>query len=324
MASIYKKMNDEPFEQTNLPLKMKQLLKQSLSVDLPMARLEKISNYDLSVKFLLELKDGSKVETVLMPEKNRITICISSQVGCAQGCIFCYTGKMGLIRNLTSEEIVSQVVYANKWISKNPQWLASLNLGNNQRITNVVFMGMGEPCDNVDNVLSAIEILTDPWGLELAPRKVTVSTAGHLDGLKGMYAKNSKICYAFSMHSTKQSERSKLMPINRKYPLEEVLSYLANVSQNDGKSFLIQYTVINKINDSLEDAKFLADLLEGVNCKVNLIPLNPIDPTRLSSPVPERLLAFRDSIHNRGIRVMIRYSKGQDIDAACGQLVSQN
>ena len=321
MGAIYKKSLEDPIAATSLPIKMKEKLGRDYDLGLPKSSVERISSYDASVKFGLRLDDGFEIETVIMPEKSRITICLSTQVGCQQGCIFCHTGKMGLKRNLDVSEIVGQVVFANRWIESNPSWLESLNLPAHQRVSNVVFMGMGEPCDNVDNVCSAIDLLQDPWGLAIGTSKITVSTAGHLDGLKSIMKQSPKVNFALSLHSTNPKERSKLMPINKRFPIETVLSYLREQSEKTKKSFLIQYTVIDKVNDNIEAAKKLAAMLKGINCKVNLIPLNPIDPSRLNSPTPQRLTSFRDALHDLGVRVMIRYSKGQDIDAACGQLV---
>jgi 23S rRNA (adenine2503-C2)-methyltransferase len=321
MGALYKTLEPSSIFCTNLPNRIKKKISADYTMVIPELSVQQISTYDSSVKFGLQLSDGFEVETVLMPEKSRITICLSTQVGCQQGCVFCHTGKMGLKRNLEIHEIVGQVVFANRWINENPEWLSKLGLPTNQKVSNVVFMGMGEPCDNVRNVSGAIDLLQDPWGLAIGISKITVSTAGHLDGLKELMKNCPKVNFALSLHSTNSSERSKLMPINRRYPIEDVLSYLRKISFESKKSFLIQYTVIDKVNDDPKAAESLAKMLSDISCKVNLIPLNPIDPSRLNSPSPKRLIEFRDVLHNLGVRVMIRYSKGQDIDAACGQLV---
>jgi 23S rRNA (adenine2503-C2)-methyltransferase len=323
MAAAYKDNHREPWKTEGLPHKLKDwFVENSSSVKLEISSLHE-SGYDGSLKFIFKLFDGFEIESVLMPEKNRITICLSTQVGCAQGCVFCYTGKMGLKRNLTASEIIAQVIEANQWITMNPGWLEKLNLPKGQRITNVVFMGMGEPLDNIDQVAVAVNVFSDPWAFNLAERKITISTAGHLDGLKMAMAVLPNISYALSLHATSDSERSKLMPINRRYPLKDVLDFLRIASKGYNKDFLIQYTVIDQVNDSPEHAERLYNLLTGINVKVNLIPLNPIDPSRLNSPDPARLEAFRDLLFSLGLRVMVRYSKGQDINAACGQLVTK-
>ena len=323
MAAAYKDNHREPWKTEGLPLKLKGwFVENSRSLKLEISSLHE-SGYDASLKFIFKLFDGFEIESVLMPEKNRITICLSTQVGCAQGCVFCYTGKMGLKRNLTASEIIAQVVEANQWITMNPSWLEKVNLPKGQKITNVVFMGMGEPLDNIDHVAVAVKVFSDPWAFNLAERKITISTAGHLDGLKMAMSILPHVSYALSLHATSDSERSKLMPINRRYPLRDVLDFLRTASKGYDKDFLIQYTVIDQVNDSPEHAERLFNLLRGINVKVNLIPLNPIDPSRLNSPDPVRLEAFRDLLFSLGLRVMVRYSKGQDINAACGQLVTK-
>lgn len=278
------------------------------------------SKYDASVKFLLRLEDGQLVESVLMPEKSRMTLCISSQVGCRQACSFCHTGRMGLSRNLEAGEIVGQVIAANQWLSSHTSWLESVKLPTNQQVSNVVFMGMGEPLDNVPGVSTALKIMLSPQGLSLAPRRVTVSTAGHLDGLKELLAENLGVGIALSLHIPDSRERSRIMPINRKYPLSEVLQYLRTAPAGKNRHFLIQYTMIAGINDSLEHAQKLANLLTGINVKVNLIPLNSFDATSFGPPEPDDLHSFQGHLLKSGIRCMIRFSKGQDIEAACGQL----
>ena len=322
MAGAYKKLSPCPWAEASPP----RLLKNWLDAHAEVLKVElskiQVSMYDSSVKFLFKLSDGYEVEAVLMPESSRITICLSSQVGCAQGCVFCFTGKMGLKRNLLASEILIQVIEANRWIDKNPNWLKTVKLPSFQKVSNVVFMGMGEPLDNLNEVSKAVSIMTDPWGLNLAARKITISTAGHLDGLKAALVSMPEISYALSVHATSETERSKLMPINRRFPIGDILDFLREKSKSYDKDFLIQYTVIHNVNDSIEDALLLAEMLEGINVKVNLIPLNPIEPSRLNSPDPKRLEAFRDLLYEKGMRVMVRYSKGQDIMAACGQLVT--
>ena len=269
------------------------------------------------------MSDEALVETVLMPEKGRITVCISSQVGCAQACSFCYTGRMGLKRNLEAGEIVGQVVMVNRWIKENPGWLEKLGYPPGMMSTNIVFMGMGEPLDNVVNVSKALDIMNDPFGLNLSLRRISVSTAGHLDGIKEILKLQPKVTLALSVHASSERERSQLMPINRRWPIASVLDFLKNEYEGTKKSILIQYTVISGVNDSLEHAKALAEMLQDLPIKLNLIPLNDVEPSRFRSPDSKTLESFRDFMYNAGFRVMVRYSKGQDIGAACGQLVVQ-
>jgi 23S rRNA (adenine2503-C2)-methyltransferase len=316
----YKGLSETPWAEPSLPRTLAAELAETYEAEGPRLVEAERSGYDRSVKFLVELKDGLKVETVLMPEKQRITLCLSSQVGCAQGCVFCHTGRMGLVRNLTAGEIVGQVVAANRWILANPEWLAETRLPATQRISNLVFMGMGEPLDNVDGVIEALHILTDPLGLALGLARISVSTAGHLDGLEALFAAIPKVRVALSVHCTDDSKRSRIMPINRRWPLAQVIERLKTLTR-DGAPVMLQYTMIDGVNDSLEEAHRLAALADGLNAKVNLIPLNNVSASRLRAPTPEKIQAFRDVLHQAGLRVMVRYSKGQDIAAACGQLI---
>jgi 23S rRNA (adenine2503-C2)-methyltransferase len=317
----YKDLHDEPWSVPSLPRKLVDdcLAKMSTAgVSFGEAR---ASKYDSSVKFRVDLEDGSQVEAVLMPEKQRITLCLSSQVGCAQGCVFCHTGRMGLKRQLTVAEIVGQVVTANRWLKDHPQWLEEVRLPRNGRITNIVFMGMGEPLDNVDAVIQALQILTDPYGLALGIGRISVSTAGHLDGIERLLDAVPNVRLALSVHSTDDGKRSKIMPINRRWSLATVIGRLKERLGENGSPVMLQYTMIKGVNDSLEEADHLSDLVVGLNAKINLIPLNEVSSSRLSAPDAETIQAFRDVLHRRGIRVMVRYSKGQDIGAACGQLI---
>ena len=182
-------------------------------------------------------------------------------------------------------------------------------------------MGMGEPLDNLTEVSTALNIMLDPHGLALAPKKITVSTAGHLDGLKELVAKNFGVGLAFSLHETDLKRRTWLMPINRRYPLDQVLEFFKTYTQDRKKHVLIQYTVIDQVNDSEEHALRLVSTLEGIRVKINLIPLNPVEANQFEPPDPARLQRFQSILIQNGIRSMIRFSKGQDIDAACGQLV---
>lgn len=321
MRSLYKKYDLSPWETSkNLPRIFaergpSEFCEIKIAQD---AALE--SQYDGSVKFLWRLDDGSLIESVLMPEKSRITLCVSSQVGCAQACTFCHTGRMGLKRNLTAGEIVAQVYFANAWIRENTEWLVRNRLPTGYLTTNIVFMGMGEPLDNVANVIQSIRIVTDPLGLAIGMRHISVSTAGHLDGMRIILEKLPQVRLALSLHSPFEGERSKIMPINRKWPLREVLEALrfdANVQKN---GLLIQYTLIRGVNDSVEHAKALQEILQGIPTKINLIPLNEIEPSRFQSPDPMNVQAFQDVLYKAGMRTMVRYSKGQDIAGACGQL----
>lgn len=321
--SAYKRLNPEPWTDAGFPHRLTAALAGTMSAAGPQAAAAHESGYDHSVKFVVTLEDGARVEAVLMPESARITLCLSSQVGCAQGCVFCHTGRMGLLRNLTPGEIVGQVVAADRWVAANQDWLERVRLPQGSRVTNLVFMGMGEPLDNVDAVADAVEILTDPYGLALGVRRVSVSTAGHLEGIERLAARIPNVRIALSVHSVDDTKRSKIMPINKRWPLATVIARLRELFGPSEHPVMFQYTMIKGVNDSLEEAARFADLVAGINAKINLIPLNPVGPSRLVAPPPETIQAFRDALHARGLRVMVRYSKGQDIAAACGQLVVQ-
>ncbi len=322
--AAYKDSNPAPWSREGLPKKYaKYCAEKFVGPNLRVVS-EHLSQYDHSVKFVIELSDLRQIEMVLMPESKRVTLCVSSQVGCAQACVFCHTGRMGLGRNLDASEIIGQVWLANKWISEHPQWLVETRLPPQQRITNIVFMGMGEPLDNVPAVAKSISIMTDPYGLNLAIRRISVSTAGHLDGLEELVKIHPAVRLAISVHSAIDAERSKIMPINRRWPLAQLIQKLRSLPTQQENGLLIQYTLISGVNDSLLHADKLVEILDGLNVKINIIPLNPVGPSRMKAPETQQLENFRDQIYKSGIRVMVRYSKGQDIAAACGQLVIQS
>jgi len=320
--NTYKSLRDDPWQEPSLPRTLARSLAAEFTASPPRLAEAHVSAYDGSVKFLVELVDGGRVEAVLMPESRRMTLCLSSQVGCAQGCVFCHTGRMGLTRDLTTGEIVGQLVAVERWVAEHPEWLAEVRLAAGMRITNVVFMGMGEPLDNVEAVAQALKIFTDPYGLALGLAHISVSTAGHLDGLERLLALVPKARIALSVHAADESQRSRIMPINRRWPLAMVVRRLAELTAGGrGSPVMFQYTMIKGVNDSLEAATRLADLAALLDAKINLIPLNEVSASRLTAPSPERIQEFRDVLHARGLRVMVRYSKGQDIAAACGQLI---
>lgn len=318
---IYRDLTFDFSKSSKLPAKANEVIFKDFYLNLPKIILASESKYDQSIKFVLEFSDAGQIEMVLMPEKNRITLCVSSQIGCRQKCTFCHTGRMGLKRNLTAAEIVVQPYLANRWIRENYSWLIKQKLGKISRVTNIVFMGMGEPMDNVDSLLKSIDILKDPFGPEIAPRKITVSTAGHLDGLNKFTKICSETAIAISLHGTNNSERSKVMPINKTWPLESIIKWIEDYNTHTKKSILLQYTLINSVNDTEEHALRLAELFRNLDVKINLIPFNQIDPSLFKSPAPERLENFKSILIKEGLLVLVRYSKGQDIGAACGQLV---
>ncbi|MBC7662103.1 MAG: 23S rRNA (adenine(2503)-C(2))-methyltransferase RlmN [Chitinophagaceae bacterium] len=325
--SLYKDYSLEPLNAPSLPREMVARFSEQFYLNTADIYQESVSRYDGTVKFLVRLADGALIEAVLMPERSRITLCVSSQVGCAQACSFCHTGRMGLKRQLTAGEIVAQLMLARRWIRAHPQWREERGFHEKITVNNIVFMGMGEPLDNVEALKRSLTILCETIGPNLSLRKISVSTAGHLDGIKNLLEAFPKVSLALSLHATQNRERSQLMPINRRWPIADVIAYLKEFyarANDDDRSVLIQYTVISGVNDAEEQAQGIVDLLVGLPVKINIIPLNVVGPSQFKGPEPEALERFRDYLHRSGFRVMVRYSKGQDIDAACGQLVVQH
>ncbi|CAL9775520.1 unnamed protein product [Musa acuminata subsp. burmannicoides] len=261
-------------------------------------------------KILFTLDDGSVIETVVIPcDRGRTTVCVSSQVGCAMNCQFCYTGRMGLRKHLSTAEIVEQAVFARR--------LFSSEFGS---ITNVVFMGMGEPLHNIDNVIKAAAIMVDEQGLQFSPRKVTVSTSGLVPPLK-RFLRESTCALAVSLNATTDEVRNWIMPINRKYNLSLLLETLREELLSKHKyKVLFEYVMLAGVNDSMEDAKRLIELVRGIPCKINLISFNPHCGTQFKPTPEEKMIEFRNVLAKAGVVVFLRLSRGDDQMAACGQL----
>jgi len=266
------------------------------------------TSQDGSKKFLYKLIDGKYVESVLIPEKNHYTLCISSQVGCAQGCRFCLTGRGGWVRNLTKGEIIAQVRdVANE-------------LDNSKRLTNIVMMGMGEPLANYSNVVGAVATITDSdAGLGFSSRRLTVSTSGIIPKLSQL-GRETTVNLAISLNATDNKTRDMLMPINRRYPLERLLDAWARYPLMPRRKITFEYIIIKGANDSEEDAKRLARLLKPIPAKINLIPFNTFEGSDFERPEEHVILTFREILNKNNYTAVIRHSKGQDISAACGQL----
>lgn len=258
-------------------------------------------------KYLSELEDSSRIESVLIAEGERLTLCVSSQAGCALGCRFCMTGMAGFTRNLTLAELTGQVFSAFELLE------------DGERITNVVLMGMGEPLANYDNVLRFTQVLTSNLGFNFSPNKVTLSTAGLVPAIKRFGAEGG-VNLAVSLNATTDEVRDSIMPVNRKYPIAELIGALRHYPLKTRKYITIEYVLIAGVNDSDEDAKRLVRLLRGIPCKVNLIPFNPFPGSAFSSPAPERVERFHYILRQSGYTVIVRLSKGSEIQAACGQL----
>ncbi|KAL2903266.1 Dual-specificity RNA methyltransferase RlmN [Bienertia sinuspersici] len=265
---------------------------------------------DGTKKILFTLDDGLVIETVIIPsDRGRNTVCVSSQVGCAMNCQFCYTGRMGLTRHLTAAEIVEQAVCARRMFTD--------EVGS---ITNVVFMGMGEPLQNIDNVVRAADIMVDEHGLQFSPRKVTVSTSGLVPQLK-RFLHESTCALAVSLNATTDEVRNWIMPINRKYNLELLLGTLREeLRHRHNYKVLFEYVMLAGVNDSMEDAKRLIDLVKDIPCKINLIQFNPYDGSLFKPTIDEKMIEFRNALAAGGCTVFLRMSRGDDQMAACGQL----
>ncbi|MGQ9609986.1 MAG: 23S rRNA (adenine(2503)-C(2))-methyltransferase RlmN [bacterium] len=266
------------------------------------------SKVDNTTKYLFELGDGKKIESVLMYDSDRLTCCVSTQIGCTQGCVFCATGRSGFVRNLSSAEIINQIM------------AIEADLGNGKSITNVVLMGMGEPFLNYENVIKAIRLMNASEGLMIAARKITISTSGLVPQIRQFTNEMTQIGLAISLNATDDETRSQLMPINRKYSISEVLNVCKEWSLAVNRWLTVEYVLIKDVNDSLSDAKKLCKLLHGMPCKVNLIAYNPIEGIPFQRPDKERIENFRHVLASAHYVAPVRESKGMDITAACGQL----
>jgi 23S rRNA (adenine2503-C2)-methyltransferase len=318
-TAVFQSLYPRPNARAN-PVHQKTLaeLKLHYNFDVPL-RLEHTfqSRLDGSVKFVFALESGRLIESVYIPENGRNTLCVSSQVGCAQGCHFCQTGRMGLLQNLSAAEIVGQVLAVNNWLCE-----AIPNQSPNQasKITNVVFMGMGEPLDNLTEVVRAIHILTDEQGLRLSPNRVTVSTVGLVKPLEE-FLKLNLCSLALSLHNPICEERSRIIPTNKSNSISEVINVLRKHLPATGRTLFVQYTLLRGANDTQRHADAFVELLQGIPFKVNLIPLNEHRGTGYRRPSLDGVRAFQAQLKQKGIVTTVRLSKGRDIEAACGQLI---
>ena len=267
---------------------------------------------DKTVKFLFKLQDGTSVETVLIPFNNRYSICLSSQVGCAMKCSFCFTGTQGYKRNLSTDEIVGQYLEVYRWLE--------INRPDDGKILNIVFMGQGEPLHNFDNVRKACEIFISQAGSSVATQKITISTSGYLPGLKRWTEEMPGVNLALSLHSPFKEKRDELIPINKNYPLEEILSYIDLIPLRKKQFIIYEYLLIEDFNDGEVDAHETAKLIQGREAHINLIPFNPFPGSSYKRPSKEKVMAFQSILDSYKIPTMIRSTKGDDVLAACGQL----
>ena len=296
-------------EMTNLSKTARERLSESLSIlSLECAATEEASDGS-AIKFLYQMPDGRRIESVLMREGKRRTLCVSSQVGCPLDCTFCATGKMGLIRNLTSGEIIDQVVIAREHLK-----------AQGDDLTNVVMMGMGEPLLNLEAVSKATRLMNLDYGPSISNRRITVSTAGHVPGIGRLIEIGQKVMLAVSLNAVRDDLRNEIMPINRKWPIEVLLDACAEYQVFNGRRITFEYVLLGGINDSVEDAKALTRLVRRIPSKINVIPWNPIDGEEFRRPDDATIHAFVEAIAESQMTVTVRYSKGTEITAGCGQL----
>lgn len=260
-------------------------------------------------KLLFSLPGGGAIESVLIPDRPRLTICISSQAGCAMGCAFCATARLGLQRNLSAAEIVGQILAARRYLDES------------ERITNIVFMGMGEPLANYDALLEAIDILRSDWGLGFSPRRMTVSTVGLLPQLERL-ARDVPVNIAVSLSATTDERRDSLMPVNRRYPLAQLFETCRALPIAQRRRITFEYVLLHGVNDHADDAARLIRYLHGIRSKVNLIPFNPFEGSGFVRPSDREVRAFQERLLAAGISATLRASRGRDIQAACGQLAA--
>jgi len=307
---LYSNDVDEPDRMTNLPAAMRSELDRDFELRV-LDVVETQRSADGTQKLLLAAFDGARVEAVLIPEERRNTLCVSTQVGCPLTCSFCATGALGFTRNLSTGEIVDQVLQAMRRMEPG------------SALTNLVFMGMGEPLLNLPAVSEAIRILTDPKAFALAPRRITVSTSGVLPQIRPLL-EVAPIHLAVSLHATTDEVRDVLVPLNQRYPIAELLETLREEPRiHRRRPVFFEYTLMEGVNDSVEDARRLPGLLDGIPSKVNIIPMNPHQDAPYRPPAPEVVNRFTAILHAAGVRVTLRRDRGRDIDAACGQLANR-
>jgi len=311
---IYQFGIDDFNEMSNLSKSLREKLNQVAEIKLPEIVTEQHSD-DGTIKWLLRLDSGNSIETVYIPENDRGTLCISSQVGCALECTFCSTAQQGFNRNLTAAEIISQVVIANRSLKCIPR--------NERVISNVVLMGMGEPLLNFDNVVKAMNIMLEDNAYGLSKRRVTLSTSGVVPALDRLKAV-SDVSLAVSLHATNDELRNELVPINKKYPIKELLAACKRyISGETKRKVTIEYVLLDGVNDKPEHARELVKLLKDLPCKVNLIPFNPFPNSGYDTSKKEAIERFKNIVVKGGLITTTRKTRGEDIDAACGQLAGK-
>ncbi len=299
---LYKKEITSFDEMTNLSLKAREQLKEKY--DFGLSQPAKVTeSTDGTKKYLFKTYNLKFVEAAYIPEADRATLCVSSQVGCKMGCLFCMTGKQGFQGHLSAGEIINQLRSISEW----------------KNITNIVYMGMGEPFDNLDNVHRSLEILTSDWGMAMSPKRITVSTIGVTPGMR-QFLEQSKCHLAVSLHTPFDEERRMLMPVQNVYPIEEVIKEIRKFDFTGQRRVSFEYIMFDGLNDSPKHVKGMSRLLSGLECRVNLIRFHSIPDTPLNGTPEERMTEFRNALTAKGVFTTIRASRGEDIQAACGLL----
>lgn len=296
-------------EMTNLSLELREKLKQNYTM-CNFNILKKQESKDGTIKYLFDVLDGNAIETVLMKYHHGYSICVSSQIGCKMGCKFCASTGINFIKDLTCGEIIEEILLVEQ--------------DANVRISNVVFMGIGEPLDNYDNVIKAIRIINHPKGLNIGARHISISTSGIVPKIYKLADENIQCTLSISLHATNNKKRSEMMPVNNSYPIEELLQACKDYIEKTNRRISFEYALAKRNNDNLEDAKELVKILRGMNCHVNLIPINKIENGEFDKSSNENIIKFRDYLNDHGIVATIRRELGSDIDAACGQLRRKN
>jgi 23S rRNA (adenine2503-C2)-methyltransferase len=306
---VYQQYAPSFAEMTNLPLSMRDQLDNMFVLGEFTIVSSQRSSDKQTTKVLFRLPDGQLIETVLMKYKKRRTLCISTQAGCAMGCVFCATGQMGFFRHLSTGEIVGQVLYFARQLAQAEQ-----------RVTNVVFMGMGEPLHNYDNTLGAVDLLTDPTGFNLGARKITISTVGLVPAILRYADEQRQTALAVSLHAATDVERSRLIPVSKKWPIAELIDACHYYIDQTGRRLTFEWALIHNENDTREQAEALGKLLRGMLCHVNLIPLNPTAGYGGGPSARNRVGDFQQELARYGVSSTVRVRRGIDIQAGCGQL----
>lgn len=307
---IYERRVNEFDEMSDVSKAFREVLKEKYTLELPKI-FKKVVSSDGTIKLLVEFKDGAKVETVLMRYSYGNVACVSSQVGCSMGCAFCASGLFKRQRNLTPDEMIGQILILNDLLKEE---------GSDKKVTHVVVMGTGEPFDNYDNVIDFVRIVNHPKALAIGARHITVSTCGIVDKIIQYGKEGLQINLAISLHAPNNEIRNRLMKINKKYPIEEVISAVKIYEKEANRRVTFEYILLKDINDSLKCADELSDLIRGTLAYVNLIPYNPVDENEFKRSDDKQVRLFMDRLIKRGVTCTIRKEFGTDIDAACGQL----